>query len=330
MSKKCVITLFDQKQDYSVAIAKLTEMGIETRWKKDEVCNSLDENIVIEHCKGYNYVIAGYEVWNKIVFKECTDLELLVRYGAGYECINLKEAEEAGIAVANLPGVNAETVAEQAVGLILAACRKISFMDRLIHNGNYSDANFTVPQLSGKTVGVLGCGKIGKNLIRMLEGFNCNFLAYDKYPDQAFAADHNVTFAGLDSVLASSDIISIHLPMLPDTKWIICKENIDKMKEGVVIVNTSRGGLVKSQDLAYALKSGKVFAAGLDVYEDENNIKTNNPFQNLSNVVMTPHVSSATFETYSYMMELAVEIIADYKAGKTIKSILNPGYVKNK
>lgn len=325
--KKCTITMVDQKQNYDDAMETLRAMGIECVWKKKEIANSQDPNVVIEHCHGSNFVINGVETWNRDVIEACKELELIVRYGVGYNAIDLEAATECGVAVAYLPGLNSLAVAEHAVMLMMAAQRRVGEMTSMLHQGYFLEANYLTPQFNGKTIGVLGCGRIGKEVCKMLSGFNCRVLAYDVFEDQTFAEKYHVEYVPSDELMQQADIITVHVPVLPETIHIINKDSIAKMKDGVVIINTSRGETVCSQDLADAVRSGKVYAAGLDVFEGEGGQKMHEPFLDLNQVVLTPHVASSTFETYSAMIDKSVEIIGKFQKGEDLTGwILNPAY----
>lgn len=325
---KGIITMPDHHESFDKGIAALRELGIEAVWEKEIIRSSRDPKVVIPQVQGYEYVFAGGEVWNDEVFDACPDLKMIVRLGVGYDGIDLDAATRHGIPVTFMPGVNARSVAELAVALMLACGRRIPQMNALIHDGRRREAIRATGMISGRTVGILGCGNIGKAVARMLQGFGCRILAYDLYKDEAFAKECGVEYTDLDTLLAESDIISVHLALLPETKHIINADTIAKMKDGAVLVNTSRGGTVDSEALAEALKSGKLAAAGLDVVEDEGggNKTPGKIFYDIENAILTPHMAGATFECFDAMMEHAVEMVRDFQAGKDPKWLLNPGW----
>ena len=328
--EKCIITLLDQKESFDDGIAKLKKMGIDAVWEKSIIRSSRDPKVVIAQCRGYDYVFAGGEVWNKEVFEACPEVKLIVRLGVGYDGIDLEDASNAGVPVCYMPGFNSRAVAEQTVALMLCALRKISYMDKKMHQGDKKGANFATNQLSGKSVGLLGCGNIGKRVAKILLAFDCKVIAYDPQPDEAFAKKYDIEYADIDTVLSESDVISLHLPLTPETKWIINSTSISKMKKNVVIINTSRGGTINSQDLAEALHCGKISGAALDVFEDEGGQKTSvgTCFAQLDNVVMTPHVSGSTVETLTAMMDHAIDVLSAFKEDGELPYLLNPKYKK--
>ena len=329
--KTCVITVPDMKQDYTEGIKRMEALGVDAVWKKNAVGNSQDEKVVVQACKGYDFVIAANERWGKQAFAGCKgSLRLLVRYGIGLDNVDLDAATEAGVAVVNLPGCNADAVAEQAVALMLAAARKLSYQQEMMKARRCQVQSIMANSVMKKTVGLLGCGNIAKSVVRLLQGFNCRILAYDMVEDREFAGKYGVAYVSEEQLLKESDIISVHLPLLPETKWIINKETIALMKPQAIVVNTSRGSLVHSDDLAEALRDGRILAAGLDVFENETG--SDKPlgyqFLDLDNVALTAHTASATFETFQQMMEQAVDRIECYLEEGTVPGILNPEYKK--
>lgn len=324
--KKCTITMVDQKQNYDKAISILEQNGIHAVWEK-RIANSQDPQVVSGYCCDSEYIINGVETWNREVIEACPNLKLIVRYGVGYNNIDLQAATENGVAVAYLPGMNAQAVAEHAVMLMMATLRKLGYMNNMLHKGYYKEANELTPQFNEQTVGILGCGRIGKEVCKMLYGFSCRVIAYDVYHDDAFAKKYHIEYVSAEELMQQADIITVHVPVLPETIHMINKKSIATMKDGVIIINTSRGDTVCSQDLYDALKNGKVAGAGLDVYEDEGNVSPHKLFINMEQVILTPHVSASTFETYERMINQSVQLINRFEKGEDIsKWLLNPNY----
>lgn len=186
----------------------------------------------------------------------------------GYDNIDLGKASELGIKVANVPEYSPYAIAEHAVAMILAMNRKLIQSDRLVKDYDFRLDNLIGFDLNGKTAGVIGAGKIGAIVLKILNGFGCKLLAFDPYPDKELE-EMGVNFVDLDTLLKRSDIISIHAPLNDKTKHLINKEKFDKMKNGVMLVNTGRGPVIKTEDAIDALKSSKLGYLGLDVYEFE-------------------------------------------------------------
>lgn len=329
MSKKCIITVGDMNQDFHNGIERLEAMGIKTEWNK-KLLNSSDSQAVIEACREYNYVIAGSENWSSETIASCPNVECIVRFGVGYDGVDVDFATAKGIAVANTPGANSFAVAEHALALMLAVSRRLIPRDRAIRSKHVGSSINCTPSLSESTVGILGCGSIGKNLIRLLKGFNCTILAYDVQPDLEFASSNGIRYVSLDELYRKSDFISLHAPLVPSTRHMINKDTISLMKENVIIINTSRGGLVNGKDLAEALKTKRVYGAGLDVFEDEGHMDSGmgSDYYGTENAILTPHCASHTLVTFSSMLDTCVSIIEKYINGEEIPSLLNKDYIK--
>lgn len=196
-----------------------------------------------------------------------------VRYlalrSAGYNHVDLKEAVRLGMRVARVPEYSPAAIAEHTVALMLVLNRKLIKAHTRIRDLNFSLDGLTGFDMSGKTVGILGTGKIGSVVARIMHGFNCHILAYDPYPNEELKAKHNVQYTDFPTLCKKSDIITLHLPLTPESKYIINKESLDAMKTGVMLINTSRGGLVNTKEVIKALKTGKIGSFGIDVYEEE-------------------------------------------------------------
>ena len=322
--------MVNHHESFDKGIAALKEMDIDTVWEKDTIRSSRDPKVVIQYAKGYDYIFAGGEVWNAEVLDACPDVKMIVRLGVGYDGINVQDCTDRGVPVTFMPGVNAGSVAELAAGLALSCVRRIPFMNGKVHAGDRKGAIYATNTLAGRTVGVMGFGNIGKKTALLLKAFGCEILAYDPCMDEEFAREHGVASVSIEEIYARSDIISLHLPLTADTRHMINAENIAKMKDGVIIINTSRGGIVKSDDLAQAVWDGKVAAAGLDVLEDEGAAGAGSIFFGLDNVILTPHVAGATQDCFDSMMEHGIEQLQAFKEGREIKWLLNPGYADHK
>ena len=325
MKYKCILTVGDMGQNYDAAIAKLDEMGIEAIWDK-ELKNTADQVKIVEHCKDYDFVIASNEKWGETALEGCKDrLKLLVRYGIGADSVDVLAATKRDIPVTILPGCNALAVAEQAVVLMMDCLRKISQQDREIRAGNLEVQTYLTRSLCGKTIGLLGFGNIAKGVVTLLKGFHCQFLAYDIYHDEEFAAETGVRFASAEEVLQRSDVVSVHMPMTKATRHFINRKTLAMMKPESILINTARGGLVNLDDLIEALNSGVIASAGLDVYGDIGS-KEEVPavLMNLENVVMTRHSAANTYETIDHVTDVAIEAIGKFLKREPLEGILNP------
>jgi D-3-phosphoglycerate dehydrogenase len=240
---------------------------------------------------GVDGYIAGLDVIDHSALEKADHLKVICRYGVGVDNVDLAAAKERGIVVTNTPGANSVSVAELALSLILALARQIPEAVQAVHEGKW-------PRLSGislenKTIGILGLGAIGKQLSRRLNGFDCRILAYDPFADKEFAAAHHVAITSIDEVTAEADFLSLHLPLLPETRGMVNDAFLAKMKKGAYLVNTSRGELVDEAALLEALQSGHIKGVGLDAFAIEPP-DPSNPLLQLPQVVATPHLGAQT------------------------------------
>ena len=325
MISKAVITIVDTGYDYKKEISQLRGMGIETQFIPLDGTN--DKDLIERTVSGCQLVLAGPELWDAEMFSRAKDLKMIARLGAGIEKIDLAAASRHGVAVANTPGGNAESVAQYAVAMMLDVGLCLSRYDRQMRALDYSRRNRPF-DLIGKTVGLVGFGNIAKNVAKLLRGFGVNILAYVRHPDYKAAEELGVTFADLDTLARESDFVSLHVPLTDVTRGMIDREFFRKMKNSAYLINTCRGGVVVEEDLIHALESGAIAGAGLDVYETSP-LKEDSPLLQMENVVHTPYVAFSSELGNSRTMEMALESISDYLAGRDIRRILNPGYIRN-
>ncbi|MRH91044.1 phosphoglycerate dehydrogenase [Nocardia sp. SYP-A9097] len=222
------------------------------------------------------------------------NLKIVARAGVGLDNVDVPAATERGVMVVNAPTSNIHTAAEHAVTLLLSAARQIPAADATLRERTWQRSKFNGVEILGKTVGVIGLGRIGQLFAQRLAAFETKIIAYDPYTSPARAAQLGIELMSLDEVLAAADFISIHLPKTPETKGMLNAETLAKTKKGVIIVNAARGGLIDEQALADAINSGHVRAAGLDVFETEP--CTDSPLFALPQVVVTPHLGASTAE----------------------------------
>jgi D-3-phosphoglycerate dehydrogenase len=259
-------------------------------------------------------IIAGVEEYDAAALARCERLKVISRYGVGYDAIDLNAAHEKGIRVAITPGANSDSVADLAVGLMLAAARHIPFIDAAVKN-RVSELPAGI-ELWRKTLGVLGTGRIGKGVMKRMAGFEMRFLCYD------LCHDGDGAYTDLDTLLQQSDFITIHLPLTHETRGLIAQHAFKQMKNTAVLVNTARGGIVDEAALYEALKTGRIFAAGLDTTVDEPPHES--PLRTLPNCILTSHTGAATIEASHAMGMMAVEnLLAVFKTG-TCRYLVNP------
>jgi len=268
---------------------------------------------------GIDGYIAGLDAINDEALKSANKLKVIARYGVGFDNVDLESAKSRNIVVTNTPGANSVSVAELALGLILALARQIPEAVDAVHQGKWP--RYSGVSLEGKTIGILGLGAIGKQLARRLAGFDCKILAFDPFADIQFAKDHQITLAEMDEVIAASDFVSLHLPLLPDTRGIVDETFLNKMKKGSYLVNTSRGEAINEEALLKALQSGHLKGAALDAFTIEPPDQ-NNPLLSLPNVIATPHLGAQTDGATSNMGWMAMkDCLAVLKGEKPLYQI---------
>ena len=248
-----------------------------------------------EELKGYDIIICAGEKYTKETIAYLSDsLKMISRHGIGTDEIDKEAAAELGIPVCNSAGTLSASVAESALGMMLAVMHKYALLDANMRRGIWGGGGFT-PELQGKTVGLVGFGGIGQYLVKYLAPFGCAVLAYDPYFNQEAADSLGVKRATLEDIQRESDIISLHTPLTEETRGMIDMAFMKKMKPTAIIVNTSRGPIINESDLYEALSAGVIAGAGLDVFEKEP-IDRDNPLTKLDNVLLLPHVAAHSIE----------------------------------
>lgn len=266
-------------------------------------------------------------------------IDMLVSYGvklialrcAGFNNVDIAAAK-GKIKVVRVPAYSPHAVAEYAVTLMLCLNRKIYRSVNRTREGNFKLKGLMGFDMYGKTAGIIGMGRIAKELVKILQGFGMNVIAYDPYPDKAFAEEHGLRLVSLDEIYAESDILSLHCPLTDETKFLINSESIAKMKKGVMIINTGRGKLIRTGDLIEGLRSGKVGSAGLDVYEEEQNFfyedRSDKMIDDdkLALLLMMPNVivtSHQAFFTREAMRNIAMVTLENIKAWAEGRELVN-------
>jgi len=248
-------------------------------------------NEVAQLLPGIDGYIAGLDAIDANALKTADRLKVICRYGVGVDNVDLNIARAKGIIVTNTPGANSVSVAELALGLILALARQIPEAVDAVHQGKWP--RYSGISLEGKSIGILGLGAIGKQLARRLKGFDCNILAFDPYADAGFTKENQVVLTSMEGVIEKSDFLSLHLPLLPETRGLVNETFLKRMKKGSFLINTSRGEVVDEDALLAALQSGQLKGAGLDAFVVEPP-DPKNPLLNLPQVIATPHLGAQT------------------------------------
>ena len=256
----------------------------------------------------------------------CPNIQFISVLATGYNIVDVAAAKEKGIPVTNIPVYGTAPVGQFAIALLLEICHHIGHHDRAVHEGRWESNpdwcfwEYPLIELAGKTMGIIGFGRIGQTTGRIAKALGMKILANDAYPSEA--GKEIAAYVDLESLLAQSDVIALHCPLFPETEGIINKDTIAKMKDGVIIINNSRGPLIVEQDLADALDSGKVAAAAVDVVSTEP-IKGDNPLLTAKNCIITPHISWAPKESRERIMMYAAENLQAFLDGAPV-NVVNP------
>ena len=255
------------------------------------------------------------------IIESAKNLKVIGRAGSGLDNVDKAAATAAGIVVMNTPGGNTVTTAELTFAMLLAMSRHIPQSFLSIKEGKWEKSKFQGTEVYGKTLGIIGMGNIGQVLYNRAKCFGMNPIGYDPLLSKEKAKELEINLVSLDDIYAKSDYISVHTPLVKETKGMINKETISKMKDGVKLLNIARGGIINEADLYEALKSGKVSACALDVFEIEP--PANNPLLTLDNLIATPHLGASTEEAQTNVAVAVCHQIADYLISGTIKNAVN-------
>ncbi|MCI1965173.1 MAG: D-2-hydroxyacid dehydrogenase [Oscillospiraceae bacterium] len=255
------------------------------------------------------------------VLDACGKIKFIGVLATGYNVVDVPAAQEKGISVSNIPSYGTDAVAQMAIALLLEICHHAAHHSEAVHAGRWSSSpdwcfwDYPLIELAGKTMGIIGFGRIGRKTGSIAKALGMKVIAYDKFVRAEECVD-------LDTLLKKSDVIALHCPLFPETQGIINKNTIAKMKNGVILLNNSRGPLIVEKDLCEALNSGKVYAAGLDVVSTEP-IRKDNPLLHAKNCLITPHISWAPKESRQRLMDIAVDNLKQYLAGAPV-NLVNP------
>lgn len=311
-----------------------TENPGDLSWKPMEALGELtvydrtslkDIGEVIKRIGDAQAVITNKTPLPKEVFDACPSIRYVGVFATGYNVVDVAAAKEKGIPVCNIPTYGTSAVAQFAIAMLLEICHHVAHHSDAVHAGRWENNadwcfwDYPLIELADKTMGIIGFGRIGQATGRLAQALGMNVLAYDAHKNPALESD-TCKYASLDELLEKSDVIALHCPLFPETQGIINKNTIAKMKDGVIILNNSRGPLIVEQDLADALNSGKVYAAGLDVVSTEP-IQGSNPLLKAKNCIITPHISWAPKESRQRLMDIAVENLKAFVSGAPINVV---------
>jgi D-3-phosphoglycerate dehydrogenase len=275
---------------------------------------------LISLLSGCDAYIAGLDFVSQEVIESCGGLRVISRYGAGFDRVDIAAARARNIPVCNTPGVNAQGVADLAMGLLLCAARRIPMLDGKTRQGGW--VRSTGMELYGKTMGLVGLGAVGKGVAKRAQGFSMEVTACDPFIDKGYAEENHILLSDFDSLIKKSDVLSLHIPLSAETRHIINRDVMESMKEGAIIINTARGGLIDEKAAFEFLKSGRLGGLGLDAFEEEP--PGASPLFGLDNVVVTPHTGAHTREAAAAMADMAVQNLIDILEGRPCPYIVNP------
>lgn len=282
----------------------------------------LTETELLESLKGVSASLAGSEPYTRRVMEANPTLRVIARAGVGYDGVDVAAATDHGVAVAIAPGTNQDAVAEHTFALLLAIVKNLPSQHLAVKAGQWPrQAN---QPLRGQTLGIAGLGRIGKAVAVRGEAFGMKLIAYEPFPDRAFAAQHGVRLVSLDDLLAQSDFLSLHLPLTMESKYLINRQTLAQMKPTAYLVNTARGGLVCEADLVEALRSKRIAGAALDVFEEEPPAPRH-PLFSFDNVIVTPHAAGVDTQSRDDMALSAAQAIVSLRNGEwPAEKIVNP------
>ncbi|MBQ0072511.1 MAG: D-2-hydroxyacid dehydrogenase [Spirochaetales bacterium] len=273
---------------------------------------------IVERIKDARLVITNKTVLDEEVLSCCPQVRYIGVLATGYNVVDLAYCRSHQITVTNIPGYGTDAVAQFAFSMLLQICSHVTEHSNAVKEGRWATSkdfcfwDYPIIELKGKTMGIIGYGRIGQAVGRMAEAMGMKILALSSHNN--FQETENVKKATLDEILASSDVISLHCPLTLENKGLINKETIGKMKDGVILINVARGPLVVEEDLRDALNSGKVYAAAVDVVSTEP-IKSENPLLSAKNCYITPHIAWAAKESRERLMAIAVDNLASFLEG---------------
>jgi D-3-phosphoglycerate dehydrogenase / 2-oxoglutarate reductase len=304
--------------DFSAEREELAGVGAEFR-----VARCRTEEEVAAACKEADGLIVTYAKVGRKALAAMPNLKIMVRTGVGYDSLDVPAATERKVMVANVPDYCISEVADHTLALLLAWWRRIGELDQQVRTEGWGAPIKPVYRLEGKTLGVLGMGRMGQAVAARARGFDLRLLGYDPYlPDASFAA-LGVERVALDRLFSESDIVTVHSPLTDETRGIIGEKTLRLMKPTAVVVNTSRGGLINTDELAAAIRQGQIAGAALDVLETEP-LPMDHPIRSLPRVLLTPHAAWYSEQSEPELRRRAARIVAQGLRGERPKSLLNP------
>ena len=284
----------------------------------------VDDPIIAERIGDAEIVVLNKTPISKATIDACPNMKMIAVLATGYNVVDYEYAKQKGIPVCNVPTYGTASVGQYAIALLLEVCHHIGHHSNTVFEGKWQNHidwcywDYPLIELDGKTAGIIGFGRIGQTTGRIAKALGMNVIAYDLYPNESGKAI--AEYVDLETVLAKSDVLFLHCNLTPENTGLINKENIAKMKDGAILINNGRGQLIDEQDVADALNSGKLYAAGLDVVYTEP-IKADNPLLGAKNCIITPHMSWGAKEARQRIMNITVDNVKAYIDGAPVNVV---------
>ena len=311
-------------------ITPATRAGMEARLAEVDAtltiqrCQTEDEALSLAADADLVSVQSGLTVLNARTIPQLRRCRGIIRMGIGYDSVDVAAATEAGIPVSNVVNWCSDEVAEHAIALLFACARRLTPVRRRFDEEGWGrGAAVPIRRMRGKTLGIVGLGRIGRAVAGRMAGFGLDLLAYDPYLDADAMTGLGVRKTDLDELLRSADFVTVHTPLTNETRGLLGAREFALMKEGVYVVNTSRGPVLDESALIEALRSGKVWGAGLDVMECEP-LPADSPLRQMENVTLTPHIGSYSLEAVETLYRLGADIAANLVSGRWVSTVVNP------
>ena len=305
------VKLLSMEQDF--------EVDVKTGLKEDELVSIVGDYDAM--------IVRSATKVTRRVIEAGKKLKVIGRAGTGVDNIDVEAATEKGIVVMNTPGANTIAAAEHAIAMLMSLARKIPQANASMKQGKWEKKKFMGVEVRNKVLGIIGIGRIGSYVAKMAQGLNMEVIAYDPYISEDAATSMGIRLVSLDELLETADFVSIHTPLTSETKYMIDKEKLLKMKKNAFLINCARGGIVKEEDLYEVLASGHLAGAALDVFEEEP-ISPDNPLLKLDNVICTPHIGASTKEAQEVVAIAIAQQIIDYFKRGIIKHAVNVPSIK--
>ncbi len=277
---------------------------------------------LVEDIKDFNAIIVRSRTKvTREVIEAGSNLKIIARAGVGVDNVDVQAATERGIMVVNAPQSTSISVAEHTIGLILSISRKISIADSSVKEGKWEKSHFMGMELNGKTIGIVGMGRIGSQVVIRAKAFGMEIMVYDPYITTEAASELGVEVVGLETLLKNADVITIHVPLTPETQHLISMPEFELMKENAIIVNCARGGIINEGDLYEAISKGRISGAALDVFENEPPVGSS--LFELENIVLTPHIAASTSEAQRDAAIIVAKEIKKVFEGDSPRNVIN-------